>query len=72
MSKEFNVYLPTRYEHNPTLNNKQNFEMVGDYVRLLHNSIEETVKRLFYRLSGKAESPTDGNIATVDEDGDRG
>ncbi len=65
----FNVNLPPRFTYDDGKSPEDNFKDLDDYVLALHTSIETILRRLHNSVSDVADSPTEGNIASLDEDG---
>ena len=69
MPSEFNIDLPPRYEYREDMDEAANLKELDNYILSLHAALEMILRDLFFRLSDVADSPTDGNVATVNEDG---
>lgn len=65
---EFNVQLLPRFLFLVGTQEEKDRQL-EEYLFRMGNAIEETFLRLFGRASERADTPTDGNIATLNEDG---
>jgi len=66
--REFNVQLPPSFKFiEGTQEEKE--KQLEDYLFRVVNVLEESFFRLFRRVTETADSPTDGHLASLDEDG---
>jgi len=65
---EFNIQLPPRFQF-LSGSQEEKDRQLEEYLFRMGNVIEESLLRLFSRVTETADTPTDGHIASLNEDG---
>jgi len=69
VATEFNVDLPPKFIYDKGKPVEDTLEKLTDYLEKVSIAVEEVVKKLFLRVAETADSPTDGHLPTLNEDG---
>jgi len=66
---QFHVDLPPKFIYDKDRPVEDTLKDIDEYLDRLARAMEDVFKKMFLRVAESAESPTSGNLAKLDEDG---